>query len=234
MNAKLLTFAIALLSSRAFCAPHLEPCHRVDDYEERVERLLRDAWPEQLQLLVVMYGLLNERGVGITSGADGFNLVRLEFDKSFWYSSWRTVDPDSDPAAVSNAHFVATEVFREDGKKLETQVLDFSGTRVRVFKTSVPISDHLGRALLDDFRRSADAARPEVKGPGPIEEIIVDGYKFEVLLAEHPCVELANPPMESEAGRLDQLARLLGSELLAWRPGEAEEFERKVMEAIAR
>jgi hypothetical protein len=47
-------------------------------------------------------------------------------------------------------------------------------------------------------------------------------------------VQLANPPQESEAGRLDELARLLDNELPAWRPSEREEFERKVMEMIAR
>ena len=48
--------ALAVLSGRALCAPHLEPCsRRANDYEERVERLLRDAWPEQMQLLVISY-----------------------------------------------------------------------------------------------------------------------------------------------------------------------------------
>jgi hypothetical protein len=204
----------------------------VDDYEERVEHLLRDAWPEELRLLVVIYLPLTERGVGVTSGGDGFNLVRLQFDKSFWYSSWKTVEPGTDVSALPGVDIVSTEVFRDDGRALETQVLDFSTTRVRVSKLSVPISDALGRALLDDFRRSAEAVRPEQKGA--LDEIIVDGYRFEILLAGHPCVQLANPPQESEAGRLDELARLLDNELPAWRPSEREEFERKVMEMIAR
>jgi hypothetical protein len=204
----------------------------VDDYEERVEHLLRDAWPEELRLLVVMYLPLTERGVGVTSGGDGFNLVRLQFDKSFWYSSWKTVEPGTDVSALPGVDIVSTEVFRQDGRALETQVLDFSTTRVRVSKLSVPISDALGRALLDDFRRSVEAAKPERKGA--LDEIIADGYRFEILLAGHPCVQLANPPQESEAGRLDELARLLDNELPAWRPSEREEFERKVMEMIAR
>lgn len=230
MNAKLLGFSVALLSTRAFCAPHLEPCNRPDDYHERVESLLRDAWPEELQLLVVIYLPLTERGIGVTSGADGFDLVRLEFDKSLWYSSWRTVDPEIDAEAVSNAEIVETEVFRGDGQRLQTRILDFSATRVRVAKASVPISDELGRALLDTFRRSVEAARP----PDPNQEIIVDGYRFEILLAGHACAQLDNPPPESEARRLDELARLVDVELRSWQPSEAEEFERKVMEKIPR
>jgi hypothetical protein len=202
----------------------------VDDYEERVERLLRDAWPEELRLLVVMYVPLTERGVGVTSGEDGFDLVRLQFDKSFWYSSWRTVEPGTDVSALPGADIVSTEISRGDGRELETQVLDFSRTRVRISKLSVPISDQLGRALLDVFQRSAEAAKPEVKGAN--DEIIVDGYKFEVLAAKRSCVQLTNPPPGSPADRIAGVVRFLDSELPLWRPENRKEFEDNVTQMI--
>ncbi len=209
MNSKVLGLALALLSNRAFCAPHLVPCNRLDGYEQRVERLLRGAWPEKLQALVVIYLPLNERGIGVTRNKDGFNLVRLEFDKSLYYSSLET-----------------------DGREVENDVLDFSRTHVRVFKMSVPISDQLGNALLSLLQRSADAAKPEERDEN--DEIVVDGYKFEVLLPKRSCVQLENPPPGSALYQIDRLVRFLDQESPLWRPDEREEFEKNVTEMIPR
>ncbi len=224
--------AVALLSSRAVCAPHLEPCARLaNDYEEQVERLMRDAWPEEMQVLAIMYVPLTERGVGLTRGADGFNLIRLQFDESFWYSSWRDVEPNTTGPSSSSIRAIATEVYRADGHALGAQVLDFSKTRVRVSKLSIPISDQLGTALLNTFQRNVDAAKPEEKVD--VNEIVVDGYKFEILLAKRPCVQLANPPPGSEAEKIAQLVRLLDNESLSWRPWEQKTFEAKVAGVIS-
>jgi hypothetical protein len=209
MSSKFLGLALALISNRALCAPHLVPCNRLDGYEERVEQLLRHAWPEKLQVLVVIYLPLNERGVGISRSQDGFNLVRLEFDKSLYYSSLGT-----------------------DGRAQETDVLHFSRTQVRVSKLSIPISDQLGDALLSLFQSSADAAKPEERGEN--DEIILDGSKFEVLLAKRPCFQLEDPPAGSALYQIDRLVRFLDQESPLWRPNEQEEFEKNVTEMIPR
>src|SRR6185295_10889579 len=191
----------------------------------RVERLMRAAWPEPMDLLVIMYVPLTERGIGLTRDEGGFNLIRLEFDVSFWYSSWRDVRPGVDD---THNRTVATEVYRADGRPLGAQVLDFSKTEVRVSKASVPISQRLGSSLIKAFEGSADRARVEK----PTDEIVVDGYSFEVLLSDRACVELRNPPRESEAGKLGQLARFLSRKSQEWRPSEQETFEEEILRMI--
>ncbi len=224
--------AVAIVSTRALGAPHLEPCDRVaNDYEERVERLLRDAWPEEMQLLAIEYLPLTERGIGLTRDEDGFNLIRLQFDRSFWYSSWRDVKPGTGASESANAAAVATEVHRADGGALGAQVLDFADTKVRVSKLSIPISDALGTALLNAFRRSADAARVRDKR-ADLEEIVLDGYKFEVLLDKRACVQLADPPSGSEADKIARLIRFIDDKSLSWRPAEQKTFEADVRAMI--
>ena len=220
-----LAIALAAWPLQAFCAPHLEPCKRIDDYQERVERVMRGAWPEQMDLLVIMYVPLTERGIGLTHDQGGFNLIRLEFDVSFWYSSWRDVKPGVDD--VRNRP-VATDVYRTDGRPLASQILDFSKTKVRVSKSSVPISEKLGNSLLSTFKHSADRARVDAA----TDEIVVDGYSFEILLSRRDCVQLSNPPRESEAGQLDQLVRFLDRKSREWRPSEKESFEAEILQMI--
>jgi hypothetical protein len=221
--------AAVFACNRAFCASHVEPCARIpNDYEERVERLMRAGWPEEIPALAILYLPLTERAVGVTRGADGFNLVRLQFDKSFWYSSWRDVEPGAEPSIPPDVRAIARDVYRADGRALGAQVLDFSRTRVRLSTLAVPISDRLGMALLQAFERSAESAKPAEK----TGEISLDGYKFEVMVANHACVQVANSPPGSEAGKIDRLIRLLDNESLAWRPWEQAAFEAKVTEAI--
>jgi hypothetical protein len=217
--------AAAVACGSALAAPHLEPCRRTPGYEDAVERIMRAAWPQALDLLTIMYVPLTERGIGLVRTADGFDLVRLELDESFWYSSWRDVPPGGD---TTNAVAVATDVFRADGGPLGAQVLDFSKTRVRVAKSSVPISEELGVALLDALDRRAAAARV----PDPTDQIVLDGYSFELLLSNRPCVELSNPPAESDAFAIAQLIRLLDTRVPAWRPFERQAFEADVLAAI--
>jgi hypothetical protein len=216
--------AAAVACGSALAAPHLEPCRRTPGYEDAVERIMRAAWPQALDLLTIMYVPLTERGIGLVRTADGFELVRLELDESFWYSSWR----DAEPGDTANAVAVATEVFRADGGPLGAQVLDFSRTRVRVAKSSIPIGEELALALLDFFGRHAAAARVE----SPQAEIFLDGYTFEVLLLERPCVQLSNPPPDSDAHAVARLVRLLDAKVPAWRPWERETFEAEVLAAI--
>jgi hypothetical protein len=211
----------------ALGAPHPEPCKRIPSYEESVERILRAAWPQQLELLAIMYGVpLTERGIALERTESGFNLIRLELDKSFWYSSWRELGQGDSP---NNGAAVATEVYRQDGRRLGGQVLDFSKTTVAVAKSSVPISEKLGVAVLKVFERHAANARV----PGPVDEILLDGYTFEILLSERPCVALKNPPRESEAYRMDRLVRLLDGKVPTWRPAEREAFEAELLAAVS-
>jgi hypothetical protein len=214
-----------LLCGRVLCAPHLEPCdRRANDYEERVEQLMRDAWPKRLQLLVIMYGLLPERAIGLATDDNGVDLIRLEFDQSFWYSSWRDVDPSADKLDPSNTKAVATEVYRADGGALGVQVLDFSSTQVGVTTLSIPISEQLGISILDAFERGGDAARiPEDTG-----FLMSDGYAYEILLSNGSCVELNSPPPESDADKIADLVRFLVNRLLSWQPAERESFEAEV------
>jgi hypothetical protein len=90
----------------------------------------------------------------------------------------------------------------------------------------------LGNALLATFEHAADTARVEAAGAEGLTEIVTDGYKFEVLLSGRPCVELANPPPESEAGRLAGLVRFLDKRTLSWRRSERMEFEADVTRMI--
>jgi hypothetical protein len=215
-----------IVSAPALGAPHLEPCIRLAGYEERVEQLMRESSAQKLELLAIMYGWQPERGIGLTRSDEGFELVRLEFDVSFWYSSWRDVAANSDEAA--SAAIVATEVFRADGAPLGAQVLDFSATRVRVTHSTLPISRELGNRLLDALARSAADARVEE----PTEEILTDGYSYEILLSARPCVELRNPPRGSPAGEIADLLRLLDSGLQRWQASDA--FEAEVQRRIPR
>jgi len=202
-----LAAALTIIWSHAASAPHLEPCDRLmDDYYRRVERLMRDAWPEGMQLLVIMYIPPAERGLGLTPDKDGFKLVRLELDPSLWYSSWRDVK----------------------GSVPKRQVQDFSGTRARIAKLSFPISDRLAVALLDAFERSAATAKPDVS-----DDIIADGYTYEILLPERSCVRLRDPPPASDAGAIADLLRFLEQAALSWQPRKREAFEAEVEERIA-
>ena len=211
----------------ALGAPHLEPCKRIPGYEESVERILRAAWPRQLELLAIMYGVpLTERGIALARIEGGFDLIRLELDKSFWHSSWRRLGAGESPA---NGAAVATEVYRQDGRQLGAEVLDFSKTTVAVAKSSVPISEELGVALLEVFERHAANARV----PAPVNEILLDGYTFEILLSTRSCVALKDPPRESEAYRIDRLVRLLDGKVPAWRPAEREAFEADLLAALS-
>ncbi len=224
----LATGAMAVSCGHAVAASHLEPCNRLANYEERVERIMRDAWPEEMELLAIMYVPLTERGIGIRRHEHDFDLIRLEFDKSFWYSSWRRVDANGNEAASLNTAAIATDVYRADGRPLGAEVLDFSGTQVRVAKSSIPISNDLGVALVEAFEHSADAARVETDNG----EVVVDGYAFEILLTKRPCVELRNPPPASEAGRIAALVRFLDGRLRSWQPWERDEFEAEVQRVI--
>jgi hypothetical protein len=224
----MLATALSVLCGHALGAPHLEPCNRLGNgYEERVERLLRDTWPEEMEVLAIMYVPLTERGIGLARDERGFNLIRLEFDKSFWYSSWRRVEA-GDVAALSNADAIATEVYRQDGAPLGAEILDFARTQVRVAKASIPIGDELGTALIGAFDRGANAARIE----DDAGFIVTDGYKFEILLAKRPCVELRNPPPGSDASEIADLVRVLDSRLTSWRSSEPDIFETEVRRVI--
>ena len=216
--------AATVACGNALGAPHLVPCPRIAGYQEQVERLMRAAWPRELELLTIMYVPFTEHGIGLARTEGGFDLIRLELDKSFWYSSWRAVGAGEAPA---NAVAVATEVHRADGGPLGAEVLDFSQTKVRVARSSVPISRDLGIALLDVFGRHAAAAHAEIGA-----EILVDGYRFDVLLARRPCAAVENPPWGSDAYRLDRLVRLLYDKVPTWRPLEHEAFEADVLAAI--
>lgn len=220
--------AATVACGSALGAPHLEPCRRIAGYQESVERIMRAAWPQQVELLAIMFGVpLTERGIALARAADGFDLIRLELDESFWYSSWRELGAGESP---THGAAVATEVYRQDGRPLGAQVLDFSKTTARVAKASVPISEELGVALLEVLGRHAAAAHPEVKAG--IEEIVLDGYTIEILLADSPCAALANPPRESDAFRIDRLVRLLDAKVPTWRPSQRREFEDEVRAAI--
>jgi hypothetical protein len=202
----------------------LVPCSRIAGYQEQVERLMRAAWPRELELLTIMYVPFTEHGIGLARTASGFDLIRLEFDKSFWYSSWREVEAGGAPA---NAVAVATEVHRADGGPLGAQVLDFSNTNVRVASSAAPISEQLGVALLDVFGRHVAAARAEIAA-----EVLNDGYRFDILLAGRPCAALENPPRESDAYRIERLVRLLYDKVPTWRPLESQAVEAEVLAAI--
>ena len=216
--------AATVACGNALCAPHLVPCSRIAGYQEQVERLMRAAWPRDLELLTIMYVPFAEHGIGLARTAGGFDLIRLEFDKSFWYSSWREVEAGE---ALANAVAVATEVHRADGGPLGAQVLDFSSTNVRVASSAVPISEQLGVALLDVFGRHVAAARAEIAA-----EILNDGYRFDILLAGRPCAALENPPRESDAYRMERLVRLLYNKVPTWGPLESQAIEAEVLAAI--
>ena len=91
-----------------------------------------------------------------------------------------------------------------------------------------PISEKLGNALLHAFEHSADGARVDTD----TDSITVDGYSFEILLSQRPCVELRNPPPQSEAGKIAELVRFLDGESRTWRPWEQEAFEAEVLRMI--
>src|SRR5690606_32356736 len=90
----------------------------------------------------------NEVAIGLGRTNDGFELVRLEFAESFWYSSWRRLAADADPAALAGVEAVVTEVFRSDGAPLGAEVLDFTRTRVRVASQSIPVSEQFAQELI--------------------------------------------------------------------------------------
>jgi hypothetical protein len=211
----------------ALCAPHLVPCRRTPGYEEAVERVMRAAWPHHLDLLMIMYLPLTEHGIGLARTEEGFDLVRLELDKSFWYSSWRDVSAgETTPDAVA----VATEVYRQDGRALGAQVLDFTKTTVRVATMSVPIGEELGAALREFFGSHAADAHVEVRAA--TDPILLDGYKFEILQDEQSCAALESPPRDSDAYRIDRLVRLLYDRVPTWNPTGRETFEADLLAAI--
>ena len=189
---------------------------------------MRDAWHAPLDPLIIMYGIWPERGLGLAESSTGKILVRIEFDRSFWNSSW--IDYESeDEADLSNAQGISTTVFREDGGPLGVQVLDFSKTEPRASTTSIPISDELAASLALELTRSVEASRVEVS-----DVITLDGYSYEILFDGLECAQLRSPPPESEAGRIAELTRLLASGSQSWRQWQREMVEEQALDLISR
>lgn len=212
-------------AKQVFAAPHLEPCKR-DEYQATVEQLVRRAWHEPMGLLIIMYGVLPERGIGLTKNDDGYRLIRIEFDKSLWYNSWISYDNEEE-ADLSNAHGVSRTIYREDGGPLGIQVLDFSKTEIRPSTTSIPISDTFASTLTQVLEESADAAREESS-----DIKILDGYSYEFLMRNRSCARLHSPGRDTEAWRIAELVRLLAAGAQSWRTWNEEETEVRAIDLI--
>ena len=128
----------AICSAEAVGANYFEPCRRQDQgYEEHVERRFREAWPNPIETLIIQFGggLRTEAAVGLSYDDSGFSLVRLEFDRSFFYGS------------------------RVD--RYGTRRYDFSQPQVRVATMSVPVSSQLATAFDSAISRTEAADESE-------------------------------------------------------------------------
>lgn len=208
-------------------APHLEPCIRYSDYHEHVERSMRQAWPEPLHPLILMFAPFAERGIGVTEGKDGYNLVRIEFDQSLWYGSWFELESEDDVAeAAADGVFRATSRDEDGSQRVEVQ--DFSRMKLRHSITLIPISDEFTEALIEVLAESVERAREEE----PDDEIAVDGYTFEILLKGQSCVQLSSPQRGTEAGEIAELTRLLANRAQSWRDWSEGMTEAEAMELL--
>lgn len=193
------------LVGQAAGTPHFGECVTEDGgYRVRVLEIMREAWPKEIDPLVVRYAvsLWAERGVGLFRDASGYYIVRLEFDESLFYSA-----------------------YRDDYERQ-----DFENTDVRVASISVPISDALAVELLGVFEdiRPATPGQPStsIVVDGSTTEVFQAGKpcaRFSGLPAD-PAAKVR---------RISELVSFLGDEIVNWRRITKDDFEVEAMRLIA-
>ena len=165
---------------------------------------MREAWPEEIDPLVIRYavGVWTERGVGLFRDDSGYHIVRLEFDESLFYSA-----------------------YRDDYERQ-----DFEDTDVRVASVAVPISDALADELLVVFEDIGPATPGQPPTPvfidGSTTEIFQSGRpcaRFSGLPAD---------PAAKVRG-ISELIRFLGDEIANWRRVTKDDYEAEAMRLIA-
>jgi len=211
-NRLLVAALVMAVTPNAFGTPYVEECRRPDEYAERTHQLIDEVRDSPFELLIVMYshiGKPQEIAIGLVRESEGAHLVRLEFQPSLFYSSYRQISP------------------RE-------QVLDFANTKPRIDKLSVPISSQMAQALAGTLKSITAQATPRepdrvVLDDGEILDVVSsDGFTQDLTLSDGRCVEINDPLPESSAKQLIALNRYLARELLSWKSETRADFEAQV------
>lgn len=199
------------LAAQATGTPYIDLCDTTSSiYHDAVERRMREALPMEIEPLAIRYALplQAETGIGIVRGADGFQLVRLVFDRSLWYDSWVDVEDVPEDVDLSDVDGLAEIVYREDGGPLGYEIQDFSRVEPRVAILSIPISDSLANELID-LLEGFDPARDEEQGG----VIVVDGVSMDLFQMNGRCLTMTSMSGTSASTQLIKLMRFLEDDM---------------------